>query len=195
MGQNSNVGFQTIIIKFDIYWFSNWKLNWKPITKWAPFENHPTLEKLTINWHFFEIFIFLKTTIILCHSWFFENLKIGGYMGIYPSCYLTNIYIFLSRNHPTLIFAFFFVFCQTFHLFLSFYDFLNYIHTTKHQKLITFIKLCDKGHAFALMCSTLDIMVTNEWFARILSIKRSVRYLISFPSYAIFGSIASIMLH
>jgi hypothetical protein len=63
--------FKPIIIKFDIFRFSNWELDWKPIQKWALFENRLKLEKTsnksTFLWdfHIFENHNYTMPKLIL----------------------------------------------------------------------------------------------------------------------------------
>jgi hypothetical protein len=86
--------FKPIIIKFDICRFSNWKLDWKPIQKWALFKNCPKLEKTsnksTFLWdfHIFENHKYIMPKFIF---WKFENWWVNGHI---PKL-LSNRYISL----------------------------------------------------------------------------------------------------
>jgi hypothetical protein len=190
--------FKPSITKFDICWFSNWKLNWKPIKNQAPFESNPTLERTSNkstflwNFHIFENHNYIMPKLI------FWKVEIWWVNGHIPKL-LFNRYISLLLGTTQIDLCLLFCILLNISSFPFIVWVFDYIHATSYQKLIMFTKACDKEIFFCFdvqhFKSKLDFMVTNEWFARISSTKRSVRYLISFPSYAIFGLIAILMLY
>jgi hypothetical protein len=75
--------FKPSITNLNICWFSNWKLDWKPIKNRAPFENNPTLErtsnKSTFLWDFytFENHNYIMLKLIF---WKFEIWWVNGHI-------------------------------------------------------------------------------------------------------------------
>ncbi len=85
--------FKPIITKFYICWFSNWKLNWKPIFKWAPFENHPTLEKTNNKLTFFFRFsYFWKAQLYYAKVFFLKIWKLVSKWA-YTQVAIEQVYI------------------------------------------------------------------------------------------------------